>query len=101
MAAGPMLLLAELRQDDAPARLGVVASRKVGNAVVRNRAKRLIREAFRKQTAQMPPGLDLVVIARPGLERLSASAVSEELAAALPRLLRRLRAASGGTKLGT
>jgi ribonuclease P protein component len=46
------------------ARLGMVVSRKVGNAVVRNRVKRLIREAFRAAGALFGGGLDVVVIAR-------------------------------------
>ncbi len=49
-------------------RLGLSVSRKVGNAVVRNRWKRLIRESFRKQRTQLPPGLDLVVIPRQGVK---------------------------------
>ena len=98
-SAGPLLLLGELRGDQGPARLGIVASRKVGNAVARNRAKRLIREAFRRHADRMPPGLDLVVIARPGLEQLAQAAVVAELGAALPRLFRRLRPPSAGPKL--
>ncbi len=46
-------------------RLGIAATRKLGGAVVRNRAKRLVREVFRR--AHVPPGLDIVVIPRPGL----------------------------------
>jgi ribonuclease P protein component len=46
-----------------PPRLGIVASRKLGNAVRRNRAKRLIREAFRHLDAPSA-ALDLVVIPR-------------------------------------
>jgi len=46
-------------------RLGLSVSRKIGNAVVRNRWKRLIREAFRLSRAQLPTGIDLIVIPRP------------------------------------
>ena len=47
------------------ARLGLVVSRKCGNAVARNRWKRSLREAFRRVQHELPPGLDLVVIPRP------------------------------------
>ncbi len=45
-------------------RLGLSVSRKVGPAVIRNRWKRLIREAFRLERAALPVGVDLVVIPR-------------------------------------
>jgi len=46
-------------------RLAVVASRKVGSAVVRNRVKRRFRELFRRNKALLPEPFDLIVIARP------------------------------------
>src|SRR5437773_11348457 len=49
-------------------RLGCSVSKKVGNAVVRNRYKRLFREAFRLTQHELPKGVDLVVIPRSGLE---------------------------------
>ena len=47
-------------------RLGLSIGKKVGNAVCRNRWKRLIRESFRKQKADLPDGLDIVVRPRKG-----------------------------------
>jgi ribonuclease P protein component len=47
-------------------RIGLSVSRQVGNAVVRNRWKRLLREAFRLSRQDMPEGLDFVVIPRDG-----------------------------------
>jgi ribonuclease P protein component len=45
-------------------RLGITTTRKLGGAVVRNRARRLVREAFRRRVLDPPAGLDLVVIAK-------------------------------------
>lgn len=45
-------------------RLGITISSKVGNAVVRNRVRRRVREAFRLSRAQFPPGVDIIFIAK-------------------------------------
>lgn len=57
-----LLLSARAEQDGT--RLGIVVSRKIGCAVVRNRAKRLIREAFRATRELFGPDLDVVVIVK-------------------------------------
>jgi ribonuclease P protein component len=56
------ILLIAARADDGPARLGITVTRKFGGAVQRNRAKRLIREAFRRYPNLFPPGIDVVLI---------------------------------------
>jgi ribonuclease P protein component len=45
-------------------RLGVIASRRVGNAVARNRAKRRLRALFRLHQGSLPPSCDIILIAR-------------------------------------
>jgi ribonuclease P protein component len=65
-------------------RLGVTIPKKTGNAVVRNRWKRWIREAFRTQQVRIPSGFDYVVRPKKG-------AVGDwaTIRASLPRLARR------------
>lgn len=88
-----LILLAPARTDAANTtksapRLGVVASRKVGGAVQRNRAKRLVREVFRRGADLFPPGLDVVIIVRAGAHELSFAEADAELRA-VAHLIRR------------
>ncbi len=74
----PLVLFAR-RNDLGETRLGVTATRKIGNAVVRNRAKRLVRQAFRLVRGELAPGWDLVVVVRPGLLGQTASELEQVL----------------------
>jgi ribonuclease P protein component len=64
------LLAPGLRQDTG--RVGITVSRKIGTAVVRNRARRLVREALRRVPALVPAGIDMIVVQRcpPGEMRM-------------------------------
>jgi ribonuclease P protein component len=63
------IVLIAARFDDGPARLGITVTRKFGNAVARNRAKRLFRELFRTASALLPKGADFVVIPKTSAAR--------------------------------
>lgn len=81
------------RADDEGARLGLIVSRKVGNAVVRNRVKRLCRELFRLHATELlPPNYDCVVLARAGAAEVALRAMHDEWRRALTRLRREPRA---------
>jgi ribonuclease P protein component len=71
------------------ARLGLVVSRKAGNAVQRTRWKRCLREAFRLAQHELPPGIDLVAMPRAGAVP-TMPRVRESLVSLAARLVRRL-----------
>lgn len=70
-------------------RLGLSVSRRVGKAVLRNRWKRLLREAFRLELGRLPAGLDLVVVVR-GPEPPPLPDLREALVRLADKLARRL-----------
>jgi ribonuclease P protein component len=64
--------------------VSVVASRKVGNAVKRNRAKRILRSAWRESTGSAPTGIDVVLVAREGIRGMR----TQDLVAEMIELVR-------------
>lgn len=81
-----VVVAAPVSHDQASPRLGVTVSRKVGNAVCRNRLKRRIREFFRVSRKRFARVADMVVIVKPGAATLGHSEFTEELQEALRRL---------------
>lgn len=73
----------------ASGRLGIAATRKLGGAVSRNRAKRLIREVFRRN--KLAPGFDIVIVPRRELIQTSLVALESEFRNILERSARRTR----------
>lgn len=81
-----LVLQALARADDAPARLGFTVTRKVGNAVVRNRTRRRLKEAARLLLRERPvTGVDLVLIGRDGTRARPFAALQDDLRKALKR----------------
>lgn len=60
----PVLITYALKNNKSNKRLGITASKKIGKAVVRNRCRRVIKEAFRLTNEHIKSGYDLVFVAR-------------------------------------
>ena len=67
-----------LNQSEKP-RIGITATRKIGNSVERNRARRLVREAFRKNKGLLPNGVDIVINVKRRLNDASYGALEGDL----------------------
>ena len=66
-------------------RLGVVTSRRVGGAVVRNRARRLMREVFRRNRHLVPSLTSVVLVARPSIAGMGYAQVERDFVESLRR----------------
>jgi ribonuclease P protein component len=78
--------------EDGPSRLGLAVPRSVGSAVVRNRVKRVLREAWRELLPEVPAGHDYVLVARPGLAEPAEARGPEWLVAEVADVLAKVRA---------
>ena len=68
---GPFIFQCFVSESRSAPRLGIVASRRAGNAVKRNYGKRMFRELFRKHAAELPQGSELVIVLRNNFDRHS------------------------------
>jgi ribonuclease P protein component len=85
-AVGGVVLQALARPDSEPVRLGFTVTKKVGNAVIRNRTRRRLKEAARLLLAQSPVvGADLVLIGRDSTRKRNFIALQGDIRRALER----------------
>jgi ribonuclease P protein component len=92
---GPLFSVVAAANDCGHDRLGLAASRRVGGAVARNRAKRLLRECFRRHKRPQPPALDLVLMAKNEIVGCVQGEVDREYEQRLRRLQERVSRARG------
>lgn len=79
----PHFIVITRNKANAPSRLGITTSRKVGGAPARNRVRRMVREFFRRHRPFLDPPRDVLVIARSGAPALRYRDVEHELSRAL------------------
>ncbi|MBN2803533.1 MAG: ribonuclease P protein component [Deltaproteobacteria bacterium] len=71
--------LAITQDSDKTIRIGIAASKRYANAVGRNRIKRLIREAFRREIIKLPEGCNLVIVPKKFAKNQKSSLIFEDL----------------------
>ena len=82
--------LALLPEDEGAARVGFVVSRRIGNAVVRNRVIRRLREIVRPRLDDLPSSAAVVIRARPGIDEQRFEDLEADVAGALGSAHRKL-----------
>jgi ribonuclease P protein component len=78
-----------------PPRIGLVVSKAVGNAVARNRSKRILRALMSARTDRLPDGVDLVIRVKPDLPAASTARIADDLDRLLSKVLRRFTPPEG------
>ena len=85
---GSLFILYILPTLEPHSRLGIAVSKRVGNAVVRNRIKRCLRETFRQHKALLPSSCDVVCVARRGAVGVPCTLYAEQFLMLLQRCQR-------------
>ena len=97
--SGSRLIVVHANSTDAragqPPRVGLVVSKAVGNAVVRNRTKRVLRALVSIRIDQLPAGVDLVIRAKTGLPGTPTATLGRDLDTLLATILRRVTSQKG------
>lgn len=89
-ARGTLMAVVVLENTLAKRRMGLsVGKRHAKGAVDRNRARRILREAFRLAREELPPGVDVILIPHPGGPRVELAAARAELVALVARALKK------------
>ena len=82
----PCVVTYVLKNKQSVSRYGITASKKIGKAVTRNRARRVIRAAVLELSAEIPLGFDLVFVARGKTPYVKSYEVKKEIEAHLKKL---------------
>ena len=97
--SGSRFIVVHVNSTDAragqPPRVGLVVSKAVGNAVVRNRTKRVLRALMSSRIDQVPQGVDLVIRARTDLPGTPTAILAQDLDTLLVTVLRRVTLQEG------
>jgi len=96
-ASGPVVVYAYDRADGRPPRYALVVGRRWGDAVTRNRQRRLLRESFRTSRPELPPGFDFALLPRSPFAQERMASVRASLVVAVARAVARFRAEGQGT----
>lgn len=97
----PEVVLFSRKNEFETSRMGLIVTKKIGNAVVRNKIKRRLREIFRQtkhHKEQNQVNLDLVFIARPKVKTVSYEKLDQSFEFALKHLVRRHRSSQEAKK---
>lgn len=85
-AAGPYAVVYVLPNRLGLTRLGLTTSKKIGNAVARNRARRVLRAAYREVSPQIRGGIDIILVARTKTTFIKSTALTPLMTAQLEKL---------------
>ena len=83
--AHPFVVLLYLPTENEDIRIGIAAGKSVGNAVARNRAKRILRTAIQAHLPHIRPGHDCILIARHSIDQTNSAKLEQILAKLLTR----------------